>query len=67
MVFNTQELVEMSASELSKRTKAALDEFVEALKTGDQISQKGRIYQAYEDERMKRQKKAHEKYMWYAE
>ena len=67
MAINTQELVEMSASELSKRTKAALDEFVEALKTGEQLSQKGRIYKAYEDERLKRQKKAHEKYVWYAE
>ncbi len=52
--FNFQEIVDLPQTELNTRTKVALDEFMLALRTNDQIVQKGRIYQAYEDERMKR-------------
>ncbi len=55
---NLQKIIDLPQSELNKRTKAALDEFVQALKTGEAITKKGRIYQAYEDERMKRLNKA---------
>ncbi len=62
MTINVQEIVELPSNELSKRTKAALDEFVQALKTGEHISEKGRIYQAYERERTKRLDDVHGKY-----
>ena len=52
--FNFQEIGDLPQTELNNRTKAALDEFMQALRTNDHIVQKGRIYQAYEDERMKR-------------
>ena len=61
-LINVQEIVELPSPELSKRTKAALDEFVQALKTGEHISEKGRIYQAYERERIKRLDDARGKY-----
>ena len=57
-----QEITGLPNNELSKRTKAALDEFVQALKTGEHISEKGRIYQAYERERIKRLDDARGKY-----
>ncbi|MBI1277792.1 MAG: hypothetical protein GC179_06655 [Anaerolineaceae bacterium] len=60
--INIQEIRELPNVELSKRTKAALDEFVQALKTGEQISEKGRVYQAYENERIKRLDNTRSKY-----
>jgi len=57
-----QEITELPNVELSKRTKAALDEFVQALKTGDHVSETGRVYQAYQNERVKRPDYARSKY-----
>lgn len=62
MAINFQEITELPTVELSKRTKAALDAFVQALKSGEHISEKGRIYQAYENERIKRLDSARSKY-----
>ena len=63
MTPNYHEIVHLSPVELNKRTKAALDEFILALKTGNQINEKGHLYQALEDERLKRQDIARRKYV----
>ncbi len=62
VTINVQEILDLPNNELSKRTKAALDAFVQALKTGEHISKKGRLYQAYESERIKRLDNARGKY-----
>ncbi len=54
MTINYPEIVRLSNSELSQRTRLALDEFIQAVKQGDEVNEKARIYQAYQDERLKR-------------
>ena len=54
--LNHREIVSLPNVELSKRCKTALDEFIQAVRQGNEkvIMEKTRIYQAYEDERLKR-------------
>lgn len=52
--INYPEIVRLSNSELSHRTRLALDEFIQAVKQGDQVNEKAKVYQAYQDERLKR-------------
>jgi hypothetical protein len=53
-VPNYHEIVRLSNSELSQRTKTALDEYIQAIKQGVDVSEKARLYEAYQDERLKR-------------
>ena len=53
-VPNYHEIVRLSNSELSQRTKTALDEYIEAIKQGSNVAEKARMYEAYQDERLKR-------------
>ena len=49
-----REITRLSNSELSKRTQAALDSFIQAIKQGGDVADKARIYNAYQDERLRR-------------
>jgi len=51
---NHRELTKLSNSELARRTQAALDTFIQAIKQGDDVAENAQIYNAYQDERMKR-------------
>lgn len=51
---NYQEIVRLPNFELSQRVKSALDEYIEAIRQGKNVAEKAEIYQAYEDERLKR-------------
>jgi len=53
-VPNYHEIIRLSNSELSQRTKVALDEYINAIKEGTNVSEKARLYEAYQDERLKR-------------
>jgi hypothetical protein len=53
-VPNYHEIVRLSNSELSQRTKTALDEYIQAIKQGLNVAEKARLYEAYQDERLKR-------------
>jgi hypothetical protein len=60
MMFNTQvlpnyrEITKLSNSELAKNTKMALEEFILAIKQGENVTEKAQIYDAHQDERLKR-------------
>ena len=53
-VPNYHEIVRLSNMELGQRTKAALDEYIQAIKQGANVTDKARLYEAYQDERLKR-------------
>lgn len=48
------EITRLSNSELAKRTQDALDIFIQAIKDGGDVAEKARIYNAYQDERLRR-------------
>jgi hypothetical protein len=48
------EITELSNSELANRTQAALDTFIEAIKEGRNVAEKAQLYNAYQDERLRR-------------
>jgi hypothetical protein len=49
-----REITRLSNSELAKRTQDALDTFIQAVKQGGDVAEKARIYNAYQDERLRR-------------
>ena len=51
---NYREIVKLSNNELAKRTKQALDEYIQAIKHADNVAEKARLYEAHQDERLKR-------------
>lgn len=51
---NYREIAALSNSELVKRTKLASDAFVQAVRQGGNVAEKAQIYNAYQDERLKR-------------
>ena len=51
---NYREIVKLPNSELSQRTKVALEDFIQAVKKGEDVTEKAQLYQAYQDERLKR-------------
>ncbi|MCA0458653.1 MAG: hypothetical protein LCI00_32150 [Chloroflexi bacterium] len=51
---NYQEIVRLPNVELVQRAKLALDEYIKAIRIGKNVTEKAKIYQAYEDERLKR-------------
>ncbi len=51
---NYHEITTLSNSELAKRTKMASDAFVQAVREGGNVAEKAQIYNAYQDERLKR-------------
>ena len=51
---NYSEIIKMSNSELARRTKAALDTFMQTIKQGGNVAEKAQLYNAYQDERLKR-------------
>lgn len=51
---NYREIVKLPNSELSQRAKAALEDFIQAVKKGENVTEKALLYQAYQDERLKR-------------
>ncbi len=53
-VPNYHEIVNLSNSELGQRTKQALDEYIQAIKHAENVAEKARLYEAYQDERLKR-------------
>lgn len=53
-VPNYHEIVKLSNSELSQRTNQALDEYIQAIKNAEQVAEKARLYEAHQDERLKR-------------
>jgi hypothetical protein len=53
-VPNYHEIVRLSNSELSQRARTALDEYIQAIKQGNNVAEKARLYEAYQDERLKR-------------
>jgi hypothetical protein len=48
------EIATLSNSELAKRTNMASDAFVQAVRHGGNVAEKAQIYNAYQDERLKR-------------
>ena len=54
IVPNFHEIVRLSNNELIQHTKDALDEFIQAVKQGDHVDEKAQMYEAYQDERLKR-------------
>ena len=53
-VPNYRDITGLTNSELAKRTKAALDAFMKAVREGGNVAEKAQIYNAYQDERLKR-------------
>jgi hypothetical protein len=51
---NYYEIVKLPNSELSQRAKVALEDFIQAVKKGEDVTEKAQLYQAYQDERLKR-------------
>lgn len=51
---NYQEIVRLPNFELGQRIKLALDDYIAAIRLGKNVQEKAQIYQAYEDERLKR-------------
>ena len=51
---NYSEIIKLSNSELARRTMLALDEFIQTIKRGGNRVEKGHIYNAHQDERLKR-------------
>ena len=49
-----REITRLSNSELSQRAQDALDSFVQAIKQGGDVAERARIYNAYQDERLRR-------------
>jgi hypothetical protein len=50
-----REITRLSNSELARCTQDALDSFIqEAIKQGGDVAEKARIYNAYQDERLRR-------------
>ena len=48
------EITELSNSELAKRTQDALDTYIAAIKEGGDVTEKALLYNAYQDERLRR-------------
>lgn len=48
------EITQLSNSELAKRAKAAMEAFIRTIKQGGNVTEKAQLYNAYEDERLKR-------------
>ena len=51
---NYGEITQLSNTELVKRAKAALDTFMKTIKQGGNVAEKARLYNAYQDEWLKR-------------
>jgi hypothetical protein len=51
---NYREITRLSNSELARRTQAALDTFIQAVKQGGNVAEKAQIYNALQDERLRR-------------
>jgi len=51
---NYHEITKLSNSELAKRAKAAMEAFIRTIKQGGNVIEKAQLYNAYEDERLKR-------------
>lgn len=51
---NYREIIQLSNSELVKRGNAALNAFMQAVRQGGNIAEKAQVYNAYQDERLKR-------------
>ena len=51
---NYDEIVKLSNTALATRTKAALDAFMRAVTQGGNVAEKAQLYNAYQDERLKR-------------
>ena len=51
---NYQEIIHLPSIELGQRIKSALDDYISAIRLGKDVAEKAQIYQAYEDERLKR-------------
>ena len=52
--LNNHQITRLSNSELAQRTQAALDTFIQAVKRGGNVAEKAQIYNAYQDERLRR-------------
>jgi hypothetical protein len=51
---NYHEITQLSDSELAKCTQAALDAFMQVLEQGENAAEKAQLYNAYQDEQLKR-------------
>lgn len=51
---NYDEIVKLSNTALTTRTKAALDAFMQAVTHGGNVADKAQLYNAYQDERLNR-------------
>jgi hypothetical protein len=51
---NYHEITQLSNRELAKRTKAALDTFIQVVEQGGDVAEKEQLYNAYQDEHLKR-------------
>jgi hypothetical protein len=51
-----REITRLSNSDLAKRTQAALDAFIQAIKQGGNVAEQAQTYNAYQDERLRRLK-----------
>jgi len=51
---NYDEIIKLSNTALTTRTKAALDAFMQAVTHGGNVAEKARLYNAYQDERLNR-------------
>ena len=51
---NFHEIIHLSNVELAKRTKTALDKFMQSIKEGGNVAEKVQLYNAYQDERLNR-------------
>ena len=52
--LNDHQITQLPNSELAKRTQSALDTFIQAVKQGGNVAEKAQIYNAYQDERLRR-------------
>jgi len=51
---NYREITKLSNRELADRTTAALEAFIQTVRQGGNVAEKAQIYNAYQDERLKR-------------
>jgi len=51
---NYREISKLSHRELAERTTAALETFIQTVRQGGNVAEKAQIYNAYQDERLKR-------------
>lgn len=51
---NYQEIMHLPSVELGQRIESALDDYISAIRLGKNVTEKTKLYQAYEDERLKR-------------